>query len=383
MSVERDFTENSRQELLKMVKEVEDEKYTDFTDWVGDRWLDFEKWIGQLDINKYINNVNSYHKKVIDKNNTTEKEINDIFNAVNNISTLYRGRFAAILTSLENYNTIIQKMNETINPGNGSFNTEYIGSNLGNTVKRLIDENKYCNDLVNKGLNKKSVEDIPKDVLQSLLEKYAKAFLNNTNIKAGEKLEIPIGLNTIFYYKVDAKAGDGDIDINLEIEDQRVKLSSIDFSEEVGPLTTSVNTNGKVNSSLKIKDTETQMSNDGTLQYSKEMKNGDYTYKSEFKLNLLKQEIELINSVSKKINTNGSITSSTGIKTSGDRNTNWQPIPAAIPQEETNPGAIKIPSFDVDWQKTAYGVGTTLLIGTVVIGTIIFAPEALPFLALG
>ena len=124
------------------------------------------------------------------------------------------------------------------------------------------------------------------------------------------------------------------------------------------------------------------MSNDGTLQYSKEMKNGDYTYKSEFKLNLAKQETELINSVSKKINTNGSITSSTGIKTSGDRNTNWQPIPAAIPQEETNPGAIKIPSFDVDWQKTAYGVGTSLLIGTVVIGTIIFAPEALPFFAL-
>ena len=64
----RDFSESSKNKLLGLVSDVENEKWCDFTDWVGDRWLDFESWIGTLNIKGYVNNVNSYHKKVIDKN---------------------------------------------------------------------------------------------------------------------------------------------------------------------------------------------------------------------------------------------------------------------------------------------------------------------------
>ena len=63
----RDFSENSKRKLLSLVSSVENEKICDFTDWIGDRWLDFQSWIGKLSIKKYINNVNAYHKKVIDK----------------------------------------------------------------------------------------------------------------------------------------------------------------------------------------------------------------------------------------------------------------------------------------------------------------------------
>ncbi|WP_075720540.1 hypothetical protein [Roseburia sp. 499] len=69
--MKRDFSETSKQELISLVSQVESEKWCDFTDWVGDRWYDFESWIGTLDIQHYINDVNAYHKKVIDKNNTT------------------------------------------------------------------------------------------------------------------------------------------------------------------------------------------------------------------------------------------------------------------------------------------------------------------------
>lgn len=53
--------------MLGLVSEVENDKLCDLTDWIGDRWYDFESWIGRLNIRNYINDVNSYHKKVIDK----------------------------------------------------------------------------------------------------------------------------------------------------------------------------------------------------------------------------------------------------------------------------------------------------------------------------
>ena len=81
----RDFSEKSKQNILNLVDEVENEKWCDFTDWVGDRWYDFESWIGTLNIKNYINNVNAYHKKVIDKNNTTKETVISIFDEVKSV----------------------------------------------------------------------------------------------------------------------------------------------------------------------------------------------------------------------------------------------------------------------------------------------------------
>ena len=58
--MERDFSEAARQELLSLVSQVENEKWCDFTDWVGDRWYDFQEWIGSLDIKNYIDNINLF-----------------------------------------------------------------------------------------------------------------------------------------------------------------------------------------------------------------------------------------------------------------------------------------------------------------------------------
>ena len=50
----RDFSDESKTELLNLVSEVESEKLCDFTDWVGDRWYSFEEWIGKLNIKYYL-----------------------------------------------------------------------------------------------------------------------------------------------------------------------------------------------------------------------------------------------------------------------------------------------------------------------------------------
>ena len=59
----RDFSDRAKQELTAMISQIENEKLCDFTDWIGDRWYDFEEWIGVLHLEEDLSNVNSYHRK--------------------------------------------------------------------------------------------------------------------------------------------------------------------------------------------------------------------------------------------------------------------------------------------------------------------------------
>lgn len=133
----RDFSEASKQKMLGLVAQVENEKWCDFTDWVGDRWYDFEDLIGTLDVRYYINNVNSYHKKVIDKNNTTAQKINEIFTAVRNVDASYSQIFSNIHASLQQLLTYIGQLAEVVTPGHGRFNGEYMASVLKGTLDNL------------------------------------------------------------------------------------------------------------------------------------------------------------------------------------------------------------------------------------------------------
>ncbi len=139
--MKRDFSEAARQELLSLVSQVEDEKWCDFTDWIGDRWYDFESWIGKLDIRNYISNVNEYHKKVIDKNNATTSDINTIFENVNNVSEQYKSRFNSLLADLQEYKRIINLLATFITPNNGNFNAKFIGSGLKNAINTYLETN--------------------------------------------------------------------------------------------------------------------------------------------------------------------------------------------------------------------------------------------------
>ncbi len=122
----RDFSERSKGELLQMVSEVENEKLSDFTDWFGDRWYDFQSWIGVLNIKNYISNVNEYHRKVIDKNNTTRSNIENIFTNVNIIDSSYNNAFDALLQAITQFHKCIHILSNIANPNNNGFSTDNI-----------------------------------------------------------------------------------------------------------------------------------------------------------------------------------------------------------------------------------------------------------------
>lgn len=140
----RDFSESSKQKLLGLVSEVENEKWCDFTDWVGDRWYDFESWIGTLNIKRYLNDVNSYHKKVIDKNNASKETITDIFNAVKGVDSSYSSVFENLRDYLTTWYDYIVSLSDIVTPGNGHFSAEFMASKLNPILTDLDQSHINC-----------------------------------------------------------------------------------------------------------------------------------------------------------------------------------------------------------------------------------------------
>ena len=135
--MKRDFSEANKENLLGIVKSVENEKLCDLTDWIGDRWFDFEEFTGALDIKHYVNNVNEYHRKVIDKNNTSADKINEIFSQVHDVDNSYGPIIESYNVLNNSISSYIQQMADLISPGNGSFTSDKIA----NTLKEKLEAN--------------------------------------------------------------------------------------------------------------------------------------------------------------------------------------------------------------------------------------------------
>ena len=133
----RDFSESSKQNLLNLVSQVENEKLSDFTDWIGDRWYDYRSLIGKLRIKNYIDNVNEYHKKVIDKNNTTKVAIEQIFTQVNTLDAQYSNRLAGFKSTLQELQRYIHALSEIVEPVNVKFNVDTIHAELISLLSEL------------------------------------------------------------------------------------------------------------------------------------------------------------------------------------------------------------------------------------------------------
>lgn len=163
--MKRDFSESAKQRLLALTRQVEEDKLSDFTDWIGDRWYDFQTLIGDLNIRNYIDDVNEYHRKVIDKNNTSRDAINRIFDDVRGCSSSYRSRFTRALTDLQSYKRILQNLTYAIEPSNGQFNSSYIGNTLHVAVSEYVSLSIEEQQGIIEGLTKYMDETVLQDVV--------------------------------------------------------------------------------------------------------------------------------------------------------------------------------------------------------------------------
>ena len=365
--MKRDFSEDARQQLLSLVKQVENEQWCDFTDKIGDGWYDFEAWLGRLDVQKYIDNINEYHKKVIDKNNANAEKIEEIFEDVNTVSECYKSRFIALLANLQEYKRTLNHLSQVISPGNGNFNPVYIGSGLKNAINEYLAISETLAVMAGDGLTQEDVSNMGETKLRCILDLYAATILNNIpSVGLNAKLEIPIGPGVTVYYNVSGNIeGTGDVNISLALEEQKVKLKGYDFSHDLGGgLSGSVDNEGAISvegsdgngygTSVTYNDWDNLM--DTTISFSYETVDGPNTYAYKYEINYFEQEMTLEEKVTTDFDV-GKISSAIGIKYSND--TNWKPLPVPVPVEVPYPS--QIPDFNVDWE----AVGNIVIIAGV------------------
>lgn len=115
----RDFSKEAKETLYSQIDQVAPKGFMESVgDFFGDLGLEIQSWIGELCIDSYLNNVEAYHEKVLDKNDTTKKEIDKIFQEVVTVDSDYAGNFQDIVEAMAQYRQYINTMSEMILPQN-------------------------------------------------------------------------------------------------------------------------------------------------------------------------------------------------------------------------------------------------------------------------
>ena len=134
----RDFSNSAKKKLLEYVKDAtETTLWRKIGDRIGDAGLHFQYWFGALSISKYIDNLDAYHKKIIDKNNTTSQRIEEIFTNVKNIDTRYQGGLQQNVNFSESVINFINDLANTIDPNGGNMDMQKMNAALAASLEKI------------------------------------------------------------------------------------------------------------------------------------------------------------------------------------------------------------------------------------------------------
>ena len=100
----RDFSDDAMWKLINLIDEISDEKWCDMTDTIGDAL-----YIG-LDIKDYIDNVETYHKKILDKNDISRSDIEKIFSDVEEVAMHYKAIFREAAETIQQQAEYVKKL---------------------------------------------------------------------------------------------------------------------------------------------------------------------------------------------------------------------------------------------------------------------------------
>lgn len=138
--MKKDFTKASEEHLVSIIKSVEPNNWIEKVgDWFGDIGLTISGWFGNLNINSYLSNIDEYHKKILDKNNITIKQLKKIFRIVRTDDYQYERKLQSqvkntLEISLKNY---VNELLYIMEPGKGRFNSNEMNKRLSSFAQTL------------------------------------------------------------------------------------------------------------------------------------------------------------------------------------------------------------------------------------------------------
>ena len=154
----RDFSQTAKNKLLQYVEDVTATGvWGKIADALGDCGLTVQKWLGKLNITNYINDVDSYHRKIIDCNDTTKGQIERIFADVEAVDIKYDGLFQQSVTYGDSIKKLIDDLANTIDPNGGNMQIDNFRGILNADVVAMNDAKATSEKAIEEGM--KGVEE--------------------------------------------------------------------------------------------------------------------------------------------------------------------------------------------------------------------------------
>lgn len=121
----RDFSKGAKDELYQQIDQVTPQGFWEsLADCVGDWGYHLQSWVGLLRVDRYLNNIKDYHRKILDKNDTSKEEIDKIFEEIAYIDHKYCKPLEFLRGELKDCGQFTDTLARIIQPGNRMFTRE-------------------------------------------------------------------------------------------------------------------------------------------------------------------------------------------------------------------------------------------------------------------
>lgn len=117
MGIKRDFSKEAVENLKAIIKEnVDNESEWGFVDWAHDFFMD------DLDVNDYLNDINTYHANMCDKHDISTEKFENILENLHIIDINYANRLNSISDSFDSFYKKIINVTQMIDPSAVTLN---------------------------------------------------------------------------------------------------------------------------------------------------------------------------------------------------------------------------------------------------------------------
>jgi len=127
----RDFSETAEQSLKDLIDQIDVKPWEKWTDPISDFFL-----LG-LNIQNYLDDVDTYHKKILDKEDTDKDTISNIFKAVRAVDTAYQSIFETCCDHVKEQREYIEQLAACIDTGVSFISSESMEKQMSSVSEGL------------------------------------------------------------------------------------------------------------------------------------------------------------------------------------------------------------------------------------------------------
>ncbi|WEV67461.1 hypothetical protein OZX72_00120 [Bifidobacterium sp. ESL0769] len=328
----RDFRESTKQKYLQDVSEICKDQGSGWDNF-WDR-VDKSRVVGWL-INegiKVFQGQDAYERQLIDINNTTRKQIQQIWTTVNNDASGYEGKISAVGADLEGFTGQLRALTDSLT--GESFDSADINGNLKNGMDSYLKISSLYQEIAGDGLKPKDLDNDPALALE-LFQSIAKFMIDNApTLKANESWSVPFGPNLLATLALYAEL-DGNGNLTVTFDEQKTLLKDMVSWGEKGANIKSVpnDTDGWVLDQEPWEDAFNDFRITGILIESWHRTVNGATETITMSINTRTGQVKMSGNVKQDVK-NGS--ASTDVSLQNTENANWPKFPL-LPVAETVP----------------------------------------------